>query len=247
VSGMRPPVVAGVAGGVGTTTLAVALRAHDAGRAAVETADILASRATLDSLRRAAAVLERPGGAPAGPPAVLAVTLDGARLTRGPVRARLELLEAAVSAVVLLPHVPRWRTLADPLPEVAQLLVEPAELLPRSLRAYVAALRELAAAVAASGRLRGAAGPRGGAAGHDRVSAAVRGRAAVSAAPATGARPPVVGSFRPVVGSVARAAPAVEPPPARGPAEPVRRVRGVRIVPVVPRPHASGERIEQVG
>ena len=152
MSGLRAPVVSGVAGGVGVTTLAVALRAHDAGRAGVEAADILACRGTLDSLRRAAAVLERPGGAPAPP--VLAVTLDGARLPRGPVRARLELLDAAVSAVVLLPHVSRWRTTADPLPEVAQLLAEPAERLPRPLRAYAAALRELAAAVAASGRLR---------------------------------------------------------------------------------------------
>ena len=196
-----------------------------------------------------------------------------------------------MSAVVLLPHVPRWRTLADPLPEVAQLLVEPAELLPRSVRAYAAALRELAAAVAASGRLRGAPGPRGAVAGQDRVRATpgrehprgtapaapvvpraaavpgmtaaavparavaalpgaaapvVPGRAAVPGAPATGARPPVVGSFRPVVGSVARATPAVEPP-APGPGEQVRRVRGVRIVPVVPRPRVSGERIEQVG
>ena len=57
------------------------------------------------------------------------------------------------AALVLLPHVRRWGTLADPLAEAAQLLVEPAARLPRPLRAYAAALRELVAAVAASGRL----------------------------------------------------------------------------------------------
>jgi hypothetical protein len=309
VTGLRAPVVAGVAGGVGVTTLAVALRAHDSGRTAADTADILACRATLDSLRRVAAVLERP---PTGPPPVLAVTLDGPRLPRGPVRARLEVLEAAASAVVLLPHVPRWRTTADPLPEVGQLLVEPAERLPRPLRAYAAALRELAAAVAASGRLQAGFDPargastaafdpahRAGAAGFDPVrgarvagpanqagaagpplhqgairpagpgsrnptsapagslrravpipsgasarpavprSDAPTGAASTGAGP-TGAAPRVVGAFRPVVGSVVHAA------PAPGPAEPVRRARGVRIVPAS-RPRVSAERIEQVG
>ncbi|MDT7581242.1 MAG: hypothetical protein QOK35_2506 [Pseudonocardiales bacterium] len=266
MTGLRAPVVAGVAGGVGVTTLAVALRAHDAGRGAADTADILACRGTLDSLRRAAAVLERPGGAPVGPPPVLAVTLDGPRLPRGPVRARLEVLEAAVCAVVLLPHVPRWRTTADPLPEVGQLLVEPAERLPRPLRAYAAALRELAAAVAASGRLHAGFGPARGAgtAAFDPVRGAVaagfdpvRGVRVAGPAPGqgnvrppTGAAPRVVGAFRPVVGSVVRAAPAPGPalpdPAVRGRAEPVRRARGVRIVPAS-RPRVSAERIEQVG
>jgi len=54
---------------------------------------------------------------------------------------------------VLLPHVRRWCTLADPLAEAAQLLVEPVARLPRPLRAYAAALRELVGAVTASGRL----------------------------------------------------------------------------------------------
>jgi hypothetical protein len=256
VSGLRAPVVSGVAGGVGVTTLAVALRANDAGRAGAETADILACRGTLDSLRRAAAALERPG---ASAPPVLAVTLDGSRLPRGPVRARLELLDAAVSAVVLLPHVPRWRTTADPLPEAAQLLVEPAERLPRPLRAYAAALRELAAAVAASGRLQGGPATRAAGSGPGRErrlgpaspptaagrpareEASRRLRSPVGRPPDPGA-PRVVGAFRPVVGSVVPAAPVVPRP-----AEPVRRGRGVQIVPAVSRPRASTERIEQVG
>jgi hypothetical protein len=150
---MRAPVVAGVGGGVGTTTVAVGLRGQDAGRLAGLQAghrpDILVCRGTLDSVRRAADVLDEAGGEP---PPVLAVTL-AAGTPRGPLRARLDLLEADAAAVVLLPRVRRWITLVDPLAEVAQLLVEPADRLPRPVRAYAAALRELAAAVAASGRL----------------------------------------------------------------------------------------------
>jgi hypothetical protein len=149
VSGLRAPVVAGVGGGVGTTTLAVGLRGHDGARERVDTADILACRGTLDSLARAAEALDHAGP---GPRPVLAVTLDGAR-ARGALRARLELLGAGSDAVVLLPHVRRWRTLADPVAEVASLLREPIDRLPRPLRAYAAALRELAGAVATSGRL----------------------------------------------------------------------------------------------
>jgi hypothetical protein len=151
---MRVPVVAGVGGGVGTTTVAAALRAHDAGRIAGRIAgrlpDILVCRGTFDSLRRATAVLDNAGPEPVP---VVAVTLDGARMLRGPLRARLDLLEADADALVLLPHVRRWGTLADPLAETTRLLADPAERLPRPLRAYTAALRELVEAVASSGRL----------------------------------------------------------------------------------------------
>jgi hypothetical protein len=146
---MRLPVVAGVGGGVGTTTVAVALRGHDAGRVAGTCPDILVCRATLDSLRRTAVVLD---GAGPEPPPVLAVTL-AARVPRRPLRAQLDLLEADAAALVLLPNVPRWCALVDPLAEAAQLLVEPAAQLPRPLRAYAAALRDLVTAVAATGRL----------------------------------------------------------------------------------------------
>lgn len=150
MTAMRAPVVAGVGGGVGTTTVAVALRGHDAGRVAERWPDILVCRGTLDSLRRAAAVLET-----ADPDAfpVLAVTVDAARAARRPFRARLELLEPDFGALVLLPYVRRWATLADPLAEAVHLLAEPPERLPRPLRAYAAALRELVEAVTVSGRL----------------------------------------------------------------------------------------------
>jgi hypothetical protein len=150
VTAMRVPVVAGVGGGVGTTIVAAALRGHDAGRVTAGWPDILVCRGTLDSLRRAAAVLET-----ADPDAfpVLAVTLDAARATRRPIRAHLERLEPDLGALVVLPCVRRWATLADPVAEAAHLLEEPADRLPRPLRAYAAALRELVEAVTASGRL----------------------------------------------------------------------------------------------
>jgi hypothetical protein len=253
---MRPPVVAGVGGGVGTTTLALALRGHDGGTAVESaagsvTADILACRGTVHSLCRAATALEHVGP---GPRPVVAVTLDGSR-PRGPLHARLQRLERAASAVVLLPHVPRWRTVADPLPEAAGLLVEPGPV-PRPLRPYAAAVRELARTVATSGRLHV---PAAASLGND---AAGRARAATPAAsgPRTdgpervprraesAADPPVLAAFRPAVGALSRgggrhAAPtppddvplARTPPPgtaAPGVAArpPVPRRRGVRIV-----------------
>ena len=269
MTGMRPPVIAGVGGGVGTTTVAVALRGSDESRGA-DTADILVCRGTLDSLRRAAAVLDRLG---AGPRPVLAVTLDGTRVPRGPLRARLQLLEPAVSAVVLLPHVGGWRTVADPLPEVARLLVDPADRVPRPLRRYTAALRELADAVAASGRLqappspvrrpdapgrrppngtgRSAAPPAAGM--PDRrptLSAPAMGDGGRPAVPDGGARrmPPVVGAFHPVVAAVPARTPqrgvrivgVPRTPPVRPVPDPARR-------PPVGVPDAPVERTEQVG
>lgn len=151
MTAMRAPVVAGVGGGVGTTTVAAALRGHDAGRVTVGWwPDILVCRGTLDSLRRAAAVLET-----ADPEAfpVLAVTLDAVRSARRPIRAHLERLEPDLGALVVLPYIRRWATLADPLAEAAHLLSEPADRLPRPLRAYAAVLRELVEAVTESGRL----------------------------------------------------------------------------------------------
>ena len=141
-SGMRVPVVAGVGGGVGTTTVAVGLRGHDGGRTAGRRPDILVCCDTLDSMQRAAEVLDAAGPEP---PPVLAVTLAG-RTLRGALRQRLELLEPDAAGLVLLPHVRRWSTLPDPLAEVARLLVDPADRLPRPVRAYAAALRAQAAA-----------------------------------------------------------------------------------------------------
>lgn len=148
MTALRPPVVAGVAGGVGTSTVAAALRARDAERD-VARADIVACHLTGDSLRKVARLAD---ALPAGARPVLAVTAapGGAR---GPLATRLRLLEPRFAGVVVLPHVGAWRVLADPSAEAAALLGKPAERLSRPLRGYADALRALAAAVAASGRL----------------------------------------------------------------------------------------------
>jgi hypothetical protein len=156
VTGLRPPVIAGVAGGVGVTTLAVALRAEDAGRD-VLAADVVVCRCTGDSLRLAGEAGDALDGP--GPQPVLAVTAGPGGATRGPAPARLRLLEQHYAEVVVLPHVGRWRDLADPLVEIAALLTRPAAQLARPVRGYVGALCALAAAVARSGRLRCAPAP----------------------------------------------------------------------------------------
>lgn len=148
MSALRPPVVAGVAGGVGTSTVAAALRGRDADRA-VARADIVVCRLTGDSLRKVARLAE---ALPAEAHPVLAVTSAPGGV-RGPLAARLRLLEPRFAGVVVLPHVGAWRELADPLAEAAMVLGKPAERLSRPLRGYAHALRALAAAVAASGRL----------------------------------------------------------------------------------------------
>lgn len=148
MSALRAPVVAGVAGGVGTSTVAAALRGRDAERD-VERADIVVCHLTGDSLRKVARLAET---LPAGARPVLAVTAaPGA--ARGPLAVRLRLLEPRFAGVVVLPHVGAWRELADPLAEAAVVLGKPAERLSRPLRGYADGLRALAAAVAASGRL----------------------------------------------------------------------------------------------
>jgi hypothetical protein len=249
---MRPPVVVGVGGGVGTTTLALALRGRDGEHTGH--ADVLVCRATVDSLRRAAAVLERSGP---GPRPVLAVTLDGARLPRGPVRARLRTLEPQANAVVLLPHVRMWRTVDDPSAQAVTLLVAPVEHVPWALQAYATAVHDLAAAVVASGRLQ-TAPERSDAAGApaqaaSRTAAGV-GDAARRSAPGAAVVPRVVGTFRPAVASSGAAAPqrgirilngATPPGPVRRPVVPVRSSPGRRILPGgTPGPD---ERAEQAG
>ncbi len=148
---MRVPVVAGVAGGVGTTTIAAALRGYDAGRLVDARVDVLVCRCTGDSLRRAARLADQLAG-PAPRP-VLAVTAEARMRSHGCMRARLRMLEPQFCAVTVLPHVGRWRELSDPLAEASELIARRGGELPRALRGYGAALRRLVAEVAATGRL----------------------------------------------------------------------------------------------
>jgi hypothetical protein len=148
VSRFRPPIVAGVSGGVGTTTLALALHGHDAGLDTAE-ADVLVCRSSVESLDRAARIadLAWPGRYP-----VLLVTLDGTE-RRPP--ARLARLHDRWTAVVPVPHIAPWRDLVDPYREAAGLLGSPRADLPRPVRALLDAIGRAARVVADSGRLSG--------------------------------------------------------------------------------------------
>lgn len=142
----RQPLVAGLSHGVGCSTLAIALHGRDGGRCE-GSADIVVCGASGDALRAAETVAE----AAVGKLPVLAISLTTP--SPGPPRGWMRLLEQHFSAVVLLPHVPRWHGLDQPLDEVALVLAQEVEQLPRPLRAYAAALRQLAAAVLRTGCL----------------------------------------------------------------------------------------------
>jgi hypothetical protein len=148
MTGFRPPSVAGVSGGVGATTLALALHGRDSGAGAGIEADIVVCRSSAESLDRAVRIADLFD--PTAVPPVLAVTVDGAE-RRHP--ERLDELGPGWAAVVLLPHVGRWRGLVDPYREAAGLLGTPRDRLPRALRPYLDAVTRLARAIADSGRL----------------------------------------------------------------------------------------------
>jgi hypothetical protein len=136
--------VAGVAGGVGTTTVATAIGAVDRGVFVARPADVLVCRATGDSLiragRAARLITEATGRRP-----VLTVTAADAAGPSRPTTARLRLLRPHLAAVIVLPFVRRWRELAVPLDEVRDLLTVPRNELPRQLRGYARAVDTLRA------------------------------------------------------------------------------------------------------
>ena len=139
--GFSGATVAGVAGGVGTTTLAVAVRGSDRGVFTGRAVDILVCRSTVESVARAARAARLITSSRT--PVVLAVTaLDSAKPSRA-LLARLSLLEPHASGVVLLPYVPQWRSLAAPLESVRGMFARSAEELPRPLRSYVRAIGQL--------------------------------------------------------------------------------------------------------
>ncbi|GAA3065582.1 hypothetical protein GCM10010464_32390 [Pseudonocardia yunnanensis] len=138
--------VAGVAGGVGATTVASAIGAADVGVFVGRPVGVLVCRATGDSLIRAGRAAQLVAAATGSKP-MLAVTAADASGPSRPVTARLRLLEPHAAAVVVLPFVRRWRDLATPLDEVRGLLSLPRTEMPRSLRRYAAALNDLCAAL----------------------------------------------------------------------------------------------------
>jgi hypothetical protein len=143
----RPPrpqhgrlTVAGVAGGVGTTTVARALGAVDRGVFTGRVVDVLVCRATGESLIRAARAAQLIVGQAAARPVLAVSAVDGAAPSR-PAAARLRLLEPHTTTVVVLPYVRRWRDLATPLDDLTGLLTLPAAELPRPLRRFAAAIQ----------------------------------------------------------------------------------------------------------
>lgn len=152
----RPPVIAGLTGGVGTSTLAAALHARDGGRidGSDVRADLLVCRSDEASVRHAAALI----GRATSPRPVLAVTLDTGWPVRGAPRAGFSALPSEFGSAehpvdVAIPYVARWHGLVAPLDEAAAVLAQPAEHLPRPVRAYAGALQLLVAAVVGSGAL----------------------------------------------------------------------------------------------
>jgi hypothetical protein len=135
---MDYPLIAGIAGGVGTTTLARALRAIDCGiYPGAGPVDVLVARSTMYSLgcaQRAVAMTPQPP--------ILAVVADGprARLSRQ-AKARLRMTEPHLAAVVMVPFVDSWPELDDPYQDAEQVLLaaEP----PKPLRGFDTALRQL--------------------------------------------------------------------------------------------------------
>lgn len=147
----RRPIVAGVAGGVATSTVAVALGATDGGVFTGRPVDVLTCRATGDSLIRAAraARLITAGGRPR--PVVAVTAADSSGPSR-PVSARLRLLEPHTAGVVVLPYVRRWSRITAPLGEVATLTGRRQEEDSRPLRRYALAVRALDDAIAQRAR-----------------------------------------------------------------------------------------------
>lgn len=133
--------VVGVAGGVGTRTVAAAVGGRDLGVFAGRPADILVCRGAVASVLlagRVAALSPRP---------VVAVTaVDGARPSRA-LLSRLRLLEPHTSAVVLLPYVPQWRDAAAPLDELRDQLTQVPEALPLPVRRYLDAIASIQTAL----------------------------------------------------------------------------------------------------
>jgi hypothetical protein len=132
--------------------VAAALRGYDQGRAVDEGFEVLTCRCTGDSLHAAATVTSWLA-ANSRPRPVLAVTCDGPVPARGPLRARLRMIEPQVAGLVVLPFVAHWRELTDPRREAAALAEYPAARLPKTLRGYGEAVAALAEAVLRSGLL----------------------------------------------------------------------------------------------
>ena len=138
--------VAGVAGGVGTSTLAAAMGARDRGVFVGRAVDVLVCRATGDSLIRAGRAAQIITQTTGRKPVVAVTAADSSGPSR-PVTARLKLLEPHTAAVIVLPFVRHWRDVTAPLDEARALFAVPRTDLPRPLRRYTGAIQSVVSAL----------------------------------------------------------------------------------------------------
>lgn len=152
MSAVRVPSVGGLAGGVGTSTVARALRGRDLGPVGgtVRLPDVVVCRASVAGLECATRVAPATPG-PGRP--VLAITTDGPESADGPLAGRLREAADGWSTLVLLPHVARWSLVDDPLAEATSVLTLPAADLPDPVQEYARALARIVEALTAGGRL----------------------------------------------------------------------------------------------
>ncbi|MBV8994448.1 MAG: hypothetical protein JO287_12310 [Pseudonocardiales bacterium] len=138
---MRAPLVCGVAGGVGVTTIAAALQARDLGVYCGGPADIVVCRSTSTSVGAAHRVINAVPGTP-----VLVVVADGPLRIPAPVKARIRMVEPHLAALVSMPYVEQWRHLDDALAQAGAVSRYP-DSVPKWLQPWAAALRQLGNAV----------------------------------------------------------------------------------------------------
>lgn len=139
---MRAPLVCGVAGGVGTTTIVAGLQARDLGVYRSGPVDIVVCRSTSTSVAAAHRVVNTVPGKP-----VLVVVPDGPLRTPAAARARLTMVGPHITALVAMPYVQRWREIDTALEQAGLVLRVPPEQVPKWLRPWLAALKQIVDAV----------------------------------------------------------------------------------------------------
>lgn len=131
------PWVAGVAGGVGTTTVAWALAAVDCGAYRGGRVHAVVCRDTVSSVGAAHTVVNRVVGRP-----VLLVVASIPGGISKPAAARVEMVRPHVASVVHVPFVGRWRELVDPWTQAAMVLRYSERELPRHVWGFRRALAQ---------------------------------------------------------------------------------------------------------
>lgn len=141
----RPPVVAGVAGGVGTTMVACALRpAVDRQVYRGGPVDVLVCRSTVASVRVAHRAIAAAPGRP-----VLVVVQDMPQRPPTVVQSLLSMVLPHCAAIVGMPFVADWRRDSNPWCQATEVAMGSVARVPRALRAWFTARQTLAALVRA--------------------------------------------------------------------------------------------------